>query len=77
MEKDTYKRRGGRGPCRKGYGMIPQDPVMLLSFINLKLRDFYRDLDSCCEDMDISRSELEGKLAEIGYRYDEERNRFV
>ena len=25
--------------------MIPKDPVMLLSFINLKLRDFYKSRD--------------------------------
>ena len=50
---------------------------MLLSFINLKLRDFYGSLESCCEDLDIGRSELEEKLAGIGYHYDAETNRFV
>ncbi len=57
--------------------MLPKDPVMLLSFINLKLRDFYPDLESCCQDLDISVSELEEKLAGIGYRYDGKQNRFV
>ena len=32
--------------------MIPKDPVMLLSFINLKLRDFYPSLEAFCEDTD-------------------------
>lgn len=57
--------------------MIPKDPVMLLSFLNLKLRDFYGSLDSLCEDLDVSKSEIEEKLATIGYRYDEEKNQFV
>ena len=29
--------------------MIPKDPVMLLSYVNLKLRDFYSSLDALCE----------------------------
>ena len=57
--------------------MIPKDPVMLLSFINLKLRDYYTSLDALCEDLDISREELEEKLAGIDYHYDEGKNRFV
>lgn len=57
--------------------MIPKDPVMLLSFINLKLRDFYGSLDACCDDLDISRSEITDKLAGIGYHYDAEKNQFV
>lgn len=57
--------------------MIPKDPVMLLSFVNLKLRDFYSDLDALCEDLDVSKAELEEKLAGIDYRYDRERNQFV
>lgn len=57
--------------------MIPKDPVMLLSFVNLKLRDYYGSLEQMCEEMDIDFSEIEGKLASIDYRYDKEKNRFV
>lgn len=57
--------------------MVPKDPVMLLSFINLKLRDFYKNLDTCCEDLDLDREEVVQKLEGIGYRYDEGQNRFV
>lgn len=57
--------------------MIPKDPVMLLSFINLKLRDFYGSLDAFCEDMDIERTEIEDKLSSIDYHYDKEKNQFV
>lgn len=57
--------------------MIPSDPVMLLSFLNLKLRDFYDNLDVLCEDMDLDRKELEAGLAKIDYHYDEGKNQFV
>ena len=44
--------------------MIPQDPVMLLSFINLKLRDFYGSLKQLCDDLDVKEQEITDKLAE-------------
>lgn len=56
---------------------IPEDPVMLLSFVNLKLRDFYSDIDVMCSDMDVSKAEIEEKLQGIGYTYDRNRNQFV
>ena len=57
--------------------MIPKDPVMLLSFLNMKLRDFYSDLSALCEDLDVSEVEIKEKLAPIGYVYDADRNQFV
>ena len=60
-----------------GYNMIPQDPAMLLSFINLKLRDFYSDLDKLCDELDIDRTDIEDKLSKIDYHYDKEKNQFV
>ena len=57
--------------------MIPQDPVMLLSFINLKLRDYYGSLKQLCDDLDVNEQEIRDKLASIDYHYNEERNQFV
>ena len=57
--------------------MIPKDPVMLLSFLNLKLRDFYKSDEAMYDDLDLDRKEIEEKLAGIGYTYDKERNQFV
>lgn len=57
--------------------MIPKDPVMLLSYVNLKLRDFYKNLEQLCEDMDISEEEITAKLTSIDYHYDKEKNQFV
>ena len=55
---------------------IPNDPVMLLSFINLKLRDFYKNLDDLCADLDVSKDDIINKLKAIDYYYDEESNQF-
>jgi len=56
---------------------LPNDPIMLYSTINLKLRDFYSSLDALCEDMDVDKEELTGKLKAAGFEYNEESNRFV
>ena len=57
--------------------MIPNDPVMLLSFVNLKLRDYYSSLEAMCEDMDIDQAQIVEKLAGIDYHYDAELNKFI
>jgi len=59
---------------------LPQDPVMLLSFLNMKLRDRYDSLESLADDLEIGPEEMKQlteKLAEIGYHYDTGRNAFV
>lgn len=57
--------------------MLPKDPVMLLSTVNMKLRDFYGSLEALCQDLDVDQSEIERTLEGIDYRYDKERNQFV
>lgn len=57
--------------------MLPKDSVMLLSVINLKLRDFYPSLDAFCEDTGEDRGEIEERLAGIDYHYDAKKNQFV
>ena len=56
--------------------MIPNDPVMLLSFINMKLIDMYDSLDALCDDLDINKQEILEKLEKINYFYDESQNQF-
>ncbi len=56
---------------------IPKDPAMLLSFINLKLRDYYSSLETLCEDLQVGETEICEKLALIDYEYDREQNQFV
>ena len=55
---------------------LPQDPIMLMSFINLKLRDFYPSLEALCEDLDINRQELVEKMMKAGFAYSETNKRF-
>ena len=57
--------------------MLPSDNYMLLSFINMKLRDFYDSLDSLCDDLDESRSDIESRLESIGYIYNLDSNKFI
>lgn len=57
--------------------MIPNDPAILLSFVNTKHRDFYSNLDDMCDDMELERKTIEDKLSLIGYKYSEERNQFI
>ena len=56
---------------------IPQDPIMLLSYINTQLRDNYSSLDDLCASLDINKEELMEKLKIVNYEYDAERKAFV
>ena len=56
--------------------MLPNDPVMLLSYINTQLRDKYGSLEELCEDMDADADEIQSKLAAIDYVYNSELNKF-
>ena len=57
--------------------MIPKDPVMLLSYVNTQLRDFYSSLDALCEDKGIEKEELVEKMKSIEYVYEVDRHQFV
>ena len=63
-----------------GKTMIPQDPVILLSYINTQLRDNYGSLESLAEGLDLSQEELEtivSKITSRGYEYHQGQNNFV
>lgn len=55
---------------------IPQDPFILLSYINTQLRDSGRNFTDLCDYLDIDRAETEKKLSEAGFEYIEEINQF-
>ena len=57
--------------------MIPKDPMILLSYVNTQLRDFYPTLEALADGLDIDREELVKKLADIDYEYDAQRNQFI
>ena len=55
---------------------IPKDPVMLLSYINTQLRDFYPNLDELCSSLMLSKEDVVKTLESIDYIYNAETNRF-
>ncbi len=61
---------------KAGEPMLPQDPAMLVSVLNLRMRDFDLTLDDICEEEDVSEEELLQTLAGAGYRYDAENRCF-
>ena len=56
---------------------LPKDPVMLLSLINTKLRDYNSSLDDLCKEYDLDKEYITEKLSMIDYHYNEERNQFI
>lgn len=56
---------------------MPVHPIMLLSFVNMKLRDEYADLDDLCQAFDTDKKEVIEKLQSIGYEYCQEQRQFV
>lgn len=55
---------------------LPEDPMMLFSFINMKLRDNYSSLDELCDDMHLQKEMLVQKLKSAGFEYSQENNKF-
>lgn len=62
---------------RGSFMSIPKDPVMLLSFINTQLRDYYSSLDELCSSLNIKKQSLEASLQKIDYYYESEHNQFI
>lgn len=56
---------------------LPQDPVILLSYINTQLRDYYPSLSELCASLSVSEETLTERLATIDYAYDAAANQFV
>ena len=56
---------------------LPKDPILLLSVINMKLRDFYSSLDALCDDLDEDKNDIIERLSAAGYEYNEDLNQFV
>ena len=55
---------------------LPEEPMMLYSFVNMKLRDSYPTLDALCEDMNVEKAEILRRLKMVGFENDPARNRF-
>ena len=56
---------------------LPNEPMLCLSVVNTKLRDFYKDVDELCQDLKVDKEELFAKLRSIDYEYDSDTNQFI
>ena len=57
--------------------MLPNDPVILLSYINTQLRDNYSSLEDLCRSLDADQDTIQQKLEMINYYYNKEQNQFI
>ncbi|MEE0419074.1 MAG: DUF4250 domain-containing protein [Lachnospiraceae bacterium] len=56
--------------------MIPKDPMILLSYVNTQLRDYYESLEALCTCRGLNKKKLTEQMAAIDYHYDEKTNQF-
>ncbi len=56
---------------------IPRDPIILVGYVNTKLRDHFSTLEEFCQTYDIEEEELRSTLLSVDYQYDETINQFV
>ena len=50
---------------------------MLLSYINTKLRDNYKNIEDLCDDLDLDILEINKILNNNNYYYDEKLNKYI
>lgn len=55
---------------------LPQDPFIMLSMLNMKLRDSYPSLDALCDDLGESKQDIIDKMSAVGFAYIESENQF-
>ena len=56
---------------------LPNDPMILLSYINPQLRDFYPNLEDLCKSLGVEQQGIIDKLGMIDYKYNTELNKFI
>ncbi|MDE7311209.1 MAG: DUF4250 domain-containing protein [Eubacterium sp.] len=55
---------------------IPNDPAILVSYVNTHLRDHYPSLQELCASLNLDEAQLCQKLDAIGYVYSQSQNQF-
>ncbi|MCM1308962.1 MAG: DUF4250 domain-containing protein [Butyrivibrio sp.] len=56
---------------------LPEDPFILLSYVNTKLRDECESLDDFCDRYGADKTALLEKLGSSGFKYSPDANRFA
>lgn len=49
--------------------LLPKDPVMLMSFINMKMRDEYRTLEEFCAAYGLEETKLKAEMENAGFSW--------
>ncbi len=57
--------------------VVPNDPIMLMSYLNTQLRDNFSSLQELCRAMDLEEKSIKEKLSAVGYIYHSEQNQFL
>lgn len=55
---------------------IPKDPIMLMSFLNMKLRDEFSSLTELCKSLSLDESDIIKKMSDVGFEYNKDLNQF-
>lgn len=55
---------------------LPKTPEMLMSTLNMWLRDRYDSLEALCDDLGLDTQSLKDTLAEAGFEYNAEAKKF-
>ncbi|MCI9608188.1 MAG: DUF4250 domain-containing protein [Muribaculaceae bacterium] len=58
------------------FGNMPQDAAMLLSYVNMKLRDSYSSIEELCDDMGFDTGEFISYMASKGWEYNRDAKKF-
>ncbi|QGU96114.1 DUF4250 domain-containing protein [Clostridium bovifaecis] len=61
----------------EGKQLLAMDSYILLSLVNMKLRDEFANLKELCGTYEINEKEIKDKLKLVGYEYNESTNQFI
>lgn len=57
--------------------VLTMDPYILLSIVNMKLRDSFDSFEGMCEEYELEANVLKKRLKTIGYNYNPGNNQFI
>ena len=58
------------------FSKLPDDPAMLLSFVNMKLRDNYESVEEMCEDLNFDVKVFMHHMQSKGWEFNENAKKF-
>ena len=58
------------------FSKLPADPAMLMSFVNMKLRDCYDSLEDLCDDINFAVDSFVNFMQSKGWEYNKDGKKF-